>query len=181
MALPSKLFGPSAGQRLARQVARAAGTFEHRFMGGDPTNVTVVAGGDPGGEWMVVSVQTTLAPLDRVVAAECRERAAEIQRRQRAVFHRALPAVRDYVRRLTGVDLRGGMVGIDVATGGVVKTFATHPELELFLLGTGLPLLGVPIDAHVHADGPHVLEAAGSHAVGMPHTVRREPSVMTHV
>jgi hypothetical protein len=35
----------------------------------------------------------------------------------------------------------------------VIKTFTTNPAVELFLLGQGLPVLGVPVNAHLHADG----------------------------
>jgi hypothetical protein len=35
----------------------------------------------------------------------------------------------------------------------VLKTFTTNPAVELFLLGQGLPTLGVPVNDHVHSNG----------------------------
>ena len=46
-----------------------------------------------------------------------------------------------------------GLVHVDVGTGSVIKTLATHPGVDLFLLGPALPPLGVPVDAHRHAQG----------------------------
>ena len=44
--------GKRVGERLARRVAHAAGTFEHLLVGRVPSSVTVVADGD----WMVLSI-----------------------------------------------------------------------------------------------------------------------------
>ena len=164
-------------QVLARQVARAAGSFEYEQLGREPSRVTVVT----GRSWMVVSLQASLAPLERIVVRNCPASAAEIERRQRVAMSRSLDDLREHVLRLTGVELVGAMVSVDAATGSVLKTLTTNPALDLFLLGEGMPFLGVPIDAHVHADGPHVPEARGIHAVGTSHAVRTEPFAMNHL
>ena len=161
---------------LARKVAKAAGTFEHERLGHGPSRVTVVNGRN----WMVVCLQSSLAPLERIVARYCEASAAELERRQRAAMERSLDELRRYIHDHTGVELIGAMVSIDASTGSVLKTFTTTPAVDLFLLGQGMPCLGVPIDAHVRADGPHAPGAAGSHAVGTTQPVRREPFAMTH-
>lgn len=186
--MPSTAFAPSLAspsahsravplQVLARQVARAAGSFEYEHLGREPSRVTVVTGRN----WMVVSLQASLAPLERIVVRHCPASAAEIERRQRLATDGSIDALRDHVLRTTGVELVGAMVSVDAATGSVLKTFTTVPAVDLFLLGQGTPFLGVPIDAHVHADGPYAPEARGINAVGTSHSVRREPFAMPHL
>ena len=168
------IFAPA--QPLARRVAKAAGTFEHERFGRSPSRVTVVTGGD----WMVVCLQSALAPLERIVARHCGDTAAEIERRHRTRVERSLDELRGYVHDRTGIELVAAMVSVDAATGSILTTFTTTLTMDLFLLGQGLPCLGVPIDAHVRADGPHAPGAVGSHAVGTTQLVRREPFAMTH-
>ena len=83
--------------RLARQVAHAAGTFEHLLLGRAPTSVSVVADRD----WMVVHLHEPFSPVD----------------------------------------------------------------LDLFLLGDGLPALGVPVNVHRHVtatNGPCLADGIGA-------------------
>lgn len=171
-----RMHGCAPSDPVARRVARAAGTFEHERLGRTPSRVTVVAGSD----WMVVCLQSSLAPLDQIVARHCGDTAAEIERRQRAIVARSLEELRGYVYDRTGIEFVAAMVSVDPFTGSVLTTFTTTPTVDLFLLGQGLPCLGVPIDAHVRADGPHAPGAAGNHAVGTSQLVRREPFAMTH-
>ena len=42
---------------------------------------------------------------------------------------------------------------VDQATGSVLKTLTTRPAVDMFLLGEGVPTLGIPIDTHLHANG----------------------------
>jgi hypothetical protein len=57
------------------------------------------------------------------------------------------------VRRSTGVEIKGAIAHVDTTTGSVLKTFTTHAEVDLFLLGRGLPALGVPVNAHRRVNG----------------------------
>jgi hypothetical protein len=45
----------------------------------------------------------------------------------------------------------------------VLKTLTTRHEVDLFLLGPGLPALGVPINDHLHASA--TIHADGNGAV----------------
>ena len=54
-----------ARQRTAREVARAAGSFEHLLTGRVPTRVMIVADGD----WMVVSLSEAFSTVERRLAA----------------------------------------------------------------------------------------------------------------
>ena len=141
---PPRGFDP----RLARQVAQAAGGFEHRLLGRTPTSVTVVT----NESWMVVNVIEPLSSIERRLVRDEAGR-GRLRRHHRALFEATLDALCDHVRQATGVRLTGGLVHVDTAAGSVTKTFTTQATIELFLLGEGLPGLGVPVNAHLHASG----------------------------
>lgn len=145
-----------SAHRVARQVAQAAGTFEHLLLGRAPTSVTVVADGDR----MVVSLHEPFTAAEWRMARDA-EGAARVHDFHRYLFEHSLDSLIGHVRRRTGVELRGAIAHVDVATGSVLKTFATSPDVDLFLLGRGLPALGVPVNAHVHANGFERTRAAG--------------------
>jgi len=77
--------------------------------------------------------------------------AERVRNFHRYLFDHALDSFVDHVRETTGVLLRGAISHVDIETGSVLKTYTTHPDVDLFLFGQGLPALGVPVDAHLHA------------------------------
>ena len=133
---------------LARKVARAIGCFEHALLDRVPRSVTIVTSGDG----VVVSLHESFSPLERRLAAGsggcCRVRAFH-----HGIFASSRDAFVDHVRSSTGVALDAAIVHVDPATGSILKTFTTDPSVEMFLLGEGLPALGVPVNAHLHAHG----------------------------
>jgi uncharacterized protein YbcI len=143
-------------RRVARQVAHAAGTFEHLLLGRAPTSVTIVADGDR----MVVSLHEPFTETERRMAGDT-EGSARVCEFHRYLFEHSLDSLIGHVRRQTGVELRGAIAHVDVVTGSVLKTLTTSPDVDLFLLGRGLPALGVPVNAHVHANGFERTRAAG--------------------
>lgn len=133
-------------QRLARQVAQAAGTFENMLLHRVPRAVSVVA--TEG--WMVVHLQEDFDAMERRLAVgDGRHRVEEFHR---FLFENSLPSLRAHVRRATGVNLEGAVAHVDAENGTVLKTFSTHHTVDLFVLGPGLPGLGVPVNDHRHAD-----------------------------
>jgi len=141
---------PSA-QRLARHVAQAAGTFENLLVGRSPTSVTVVADGD----WMVVTLHEAFTATERRISHDAAGM-ARVDAFHRYLFEQSLDALATHVRTVTGVEIRGAIAHVDRQTGSVLKTFTTHPDIDLLLLGPGLPMLGVPVNAHLHGQGPVV-------------------------
>jgi uncharacterized protein YbcI len=134
-------------KHLARKVARAIGCFEHALLDRVPRSVTIVTSGDR----IVVSLHESFSPLERRLAAGggcCR-----IEDFHHEIFDSSRDALIQHVRGNTGVGLDAGIVHVDATTGSVLKTFTTDPSVELFLLGDGLPALGVPVNAHLHAHG----------------------------
>ena len=146
----------ASAHRVARQVAHAAGTFEHHLLGRAPTGVTVVVHGD----WMVVSLHEPFTAAERRMTRDA-EGAARVRDFHRYLFENSIDSLIGHVRRRTGVELRAAIAHVDVGTGSVLKTFTTSPDVNLFLLGRGLPALGVPVNEHVHAHGFEWTRAAG--------------------
>lgn len=145
--IPGPAIPPAAESRhdrLARLVARAAGSFEHGLLGRAPTSVTVVG----TGSWMVVHLHEQFSPLERRLSRRDEAGAERVRAFHQGLFERTVAALLDHVRGLTGVPLCGGIAHVDVATGSVLKTLATSPGLDLFVMGRGLPVLGVPVDDH---------------------------------
>jgi len=142
-------------RRLVRRIAQATGTFEHLLTGRVPNCVTVISNGD----WLVVSLHEALSNVERRLAATA-DGLARVRDFHRYIFDRSLDSLREHVRHSTGVEINGALAHVDPDTGSVLKTFTTDPAVELFLLGPGLPTLGVPVDAHLHAQG-----ASGNGAV----------------
>ena len=132
--------------RLARQVAHAAASFEHRLLGRSPGSIMVATAAG----CLTVCIHEPLAPVERRLAHDG-EGAARVRSIHRGLFDDALNARVDEGRRRTGVTLCGAIAHVDTTTGSIVKTLTTGPHVDLFLLGPGLPSLGVPIDAHVRA------------------------------
>lgn len=150
---------PSIDRR-ARLVAHATGTFEHLLLGRGPTAVTVVGDGD----WMVISLHEPFSAAERRLSTDAagRDRVRDFHEH---LFEHSLESLVNHVHRSTGVELRGAMLHVDPASGGILKTFTTQRDVDLFLLGPGLPALGVPVNAHLQANGthrPHPADGTGS-------------------
>jgi uncharacterized protein YbcI len=139
-----------------RQLARAVGSFEHGLLGRSPTSVTVIG----TGSWMVVHVHEPFSELERSLARESDAGAERVREFHRGLFRRTVGALLEHVEAATGVRLQGAIAHVDVATGSVIKTLATVPEIDLFVMGRGLPALGVPVNDHRQARG--TVETSGS-------------------
>jgi uncharacterized protein YbcI len=146
----------ASAARLARQVAHAAGTFEHLLLGRAPASVTVVAAAG----CMVVNLHESFSTFERRLAAD-EQGADRVREFHQCLFDRSLDSLVGHVRRSTGVTLQGAIAHVDTATGSVLKTFTTAAAVDLFLLGRGLPALGVPVNDHRHATARQRVEMAG--------------------
>jgi len=151
-----------ADQRLARQVACAAGAFEHGLLGRTPTSVTVVA----AGAWMVVHVHESFSPVERRLASSGEEGAQRVREASRQIFEHTADALLEHVRRSTGVEFRGALAHVDTVTQSVIKTLSTGPVIDVFLLGQGLPTLGVPVNDHLYAAGIPCRQTATGNGAG---------------
>ena len=134
-------------QTVGRLVAHAAADFEQRLLGRPPRHVTVTVGAG----LIVVSLQQPLAPIEQEVAANPAGR-SRVRDFHHDLFTESREAFRDHVAARTGIDLAAGVLDVDLETGCLLKTFSTVPTIDLYLFGPPAPLLGVPIDWHVHAE-----------------------------
>lgn len=135
-------------EHLARKVARSIACFEHALLERVPRSVTIMASGDR----LVVSLHESFSTLERRLAATATG-CDRIEDFHHGIFDSSRDALVQHVQRHTGVALDAGIVHIDAATRSILKTFTTESSVELFLLGEGLPALGVPVNAHLHAHG----------------------------
>lgn len=154
---PHALPRPHTPQaRVARRVAQAAGTFEHLLLGRAPTSVTVVA----DGPLMVVSLHESLTVAERRLSTTaCGSR--YVRQLHESLFDESLGSLVRHVFKATGIEFRRAIAHVDPSTGSIIKTFSTESDIDVFLLGRGLPALGVPVNAHRHAD-----DMNGHHATG---------------
>ena len=139
-----------------RQLARAVSSFEHAVLGRAPSSVTVIATGSS----MVVHVHEPFSDLERSLARQSEADAERVREFHRDLFQRTAEALLEHVQAATGVCLRGAIAHVDTATGSVLKTLATAPDIDLFAMGDGLPGLGVPVNDHRRSRG--TIETSGS-------------------
>jgi uncharacterized protein YbcI len=135
-----------SSDRLTRTVAHVAASFEHVLLGRAPTSVSIVAERD----WMVVHLHEPFSPTERRLAAD-EKGAARVREFHHYLFDNTLDALLLRIHEGTGIEFRGAIAHVDVQTGSILKTLTTHPEVDLFLLGKGLPALGVPVNDHLQA------------------------------
>lgn len=157
--LPAAATWPTVPLPLAapgRQLARAVSSFEHAVLGRSPTSVTVIATGAS----MVVHVHEPFSDLERSLARASEAGGTRVREFHRDLFRRTADALLEHVEAATGVRLRGAIAHVDMITGSVLKTLATGPDIDLFVMGRGLPALGVPVNDHRQARG--TIEHSGS-------------------
>jgi hypothetical protein len=162
---PTTLINRPLSRVRARVMARAAASYEHALTGENPRWITIVSAGD----LVIVTLQGTYG----------RENGSAGNRSlQSSSIARSLDGLRRYIRGVSGIDLRSAVWSADPLNASLCKTLATHASLDVFQLGHGIPLLGVPIDTHLHADGPRADAPRGSQAEGTGSEGRRDPIAM---
>jgi uncharacterized protein YbcI len=121
------------GSDLARRVAEAAAAAERQRTGHAPASVAVVLSGDT----LVVTLHGALSPAERALARS-REGAAHVQEFHRQLFAASALALREEIRKITGVEVREAAAEVEAATGTVVQAFTTGTVVQVFLLAGSL-------------------------------------------
>jgi uncharacterized protein YbcI len=119
---------------VAQQIAQAASAFERQATGHVPTSVAVVL----SGETLVVTLHGALSPAERALARSPAG-AAEVQEFHRQLFTSSSDALRQEIKRITGVDVREAAAEVEPATGAVMKVFTTGTVVQVFLLARSAP------------------------------------------
>src|SRR3954469_23456145 len=114
---------------VAQQVARVAIAFEQRRTGHAPESVAVVLGGDT----LVVTLRGALSPAE-IALARSPAGAAQVQEFHRQLFANSSAALRQEIKRITGVEVREAAAEVEPATGIVVHAFTSGTTVQVFLL-----------------------------------------------
>jgi uncharacterized protein YbcI len=114
---------------MAKQVALAAIAFEEQRNGRVPKSVTAVMSDDT----LVITMHAALSPAEQALA-KSPEGAAQVQEFHQQLFNDSGDALRQEIKRITGVHVREAAVQVDSVTGTVVKAFTSGTMVQVYLL-----------------------------------------------
>lgn len=115
---------------LARQIADAAIAFDRMRTGShEPRSVTVVLSDGT----LVITLHDALSPAERDLARSPAG-AAQVQEFHRQLFASSSDALRQEIKRITGMDVREATAEVEPASGTVVRAFTTGTVVQVFLL-----------------------------------------------
>ena len=120
---------------MAQQIAQAASVFEQQRTGLVPKSVTVVQSEGT----LVVTLHGALSPAETALS-KSPAGAAQVQEFHRELFASASDALRQEIKRITGVEVREAAAEIEPATGTVVAVFTTGTVVHVYLLAHSIPL-----------------------------------------
>jgi len=118
---------------MAQQIAEAANAFEQRRTGHLPKWVSVVLSEDT----VVVTLHGALSPAEKALARSP-SGAAQLQEFHRQLFANSADAMRQEIKRITGVEVREATAEVEPATGAVVQVFTTGTVVHVFLLAANV-------------------------------------------
>ena len=119
---------------MARQLARAAGAFEHQRTGHAPRAVTVVLSEDT----LVITLHGALSPAEMALAGSPAG-AAQMQEFHRQLFASSSGSLRREIQRITGVEVRQATAEVETGSGAVRQMFASGTVVQVFLLAGSVP------------------------------------------
>jgi len=118
----------------AHQIAQAASAFQQQRTGHEPKSVAVVL----SGETLLITLHGALSPAEKALA-QSPEGAARVQDFHRQLFSNSADALREEIKRITGVEVREATAEVETTTGTVVQVFTTGTMVQVFLLARGVP------------------------------------------
>jgi uncharacterized protein YbcI len=124
---------PSLASAMGQRVARAAHEFLVKCTGRPPAAVTVVLSDDT----LVITLHEALSEAEKTLA-QTPEGATQVQEFHRQLFLTSVDALRDDIRRITGVAVREAAVEIETSTGAVVHAFTSGTMVQVFQLAGGV-------------------------------------------
>jgi len=119
---------------MAQQVAEAASRFQEQRTGHAPRAVTVVLSEGT----LVVTLHGALSSAEKDLA-KTPEGAAQVQEFHRQLFASDSDALRQEIKRITGMDVREATAEVEPASGAVVQAFTTGTVVQVFLLDGSSP------------------------------------------
>ena len=124
----------TANATMAKQIARAAMAFEERRTGHAPHSVTVVLSENT----LVITLHGALSPAERALA-KSPAGAAQVQEFHRQLFLNSAAALRQEIKRITGVEVREATAEVEPTSGTVVQAFTSGTVVQVFLLASNVP------------------------------------------
>lgn len=125
---------PSTPPTMAERVAQAAREFQRQRTGHAPTAVTVVLSNDT----LVITLHEALTPAERALATSA-SGAAKVQEFHRQLFATSAEALREEIKRITGVAVREAAAEVETSTGAVVQVFTSGTMVQVFQLAQPIP------------------------------------------
>jgi len=119
---------------VAQQVAQAASKFQELRTGHAPRAVTVVMSEDT----LVVTLYGALSPAEKDLA-KTPEGAAQVQEFHRQLFASDSDALRQEIKRITGIVVREATAEVEPASGAIVQAFTTGTVVQVFLMDGNFP------------------------------------------
>ena len=119
----------NSNSTMAQQIAHAASDFERQNRGHAPLSVSVVLSDST----LVVTLHGALSPAEKALALSV-DGAAQLQEFHQRLFASSSHALRQEIRRITGVEVREAAAEIEPATGTVMKVYTTGTVVQVFLL-----------------------------------------------
>ena len=119
---------------VAQQIAQAAIAFQQQRTGHEPKAVAVVLSGDT----LLITLHGALSPAEQALA-QSPAGAARVQEFHRQLFSDSAEALRQEIKRITGVEVREAAAEVEPTTGTVVQVFTTGTMVQVFLLARGVP------------------------------------------
>jgi uncharacterized protein YbcI len=119
---------------IAKRIAQAAIAFEKRRTGHAPKSVTVVLSENT----LVITLHGALSPAEKALARSPAG-ATQVQEFHRQLFLNSAGALRDEIKRITGVEVREATAEVEPTTGTVVQAFTSGTVVQVFLLANTVP------------------------------------------
>jgi uncharacterized protein YbcI len=110
-------------------VAEAASRFQEKRTGHAPRAVTVVLGEDT----LVITLHGALSPAETALS-KSPEGAAQVQQYHRQLFANDSEALRQEIKRITGINVREATAEVEPSSGAVVQAFITGTVVQVFLM-----------------------------------------------
>ena len=123
-----------AHSTMAQRIAQAATDFVRRTTGHVPRSVTVVLSEGT----LVITLHEALSPAEKALARSPAG-AAQVQEFHRQLFASASEALRQEIKRLTGMAVRAATAEVEASAGAVAQAFTTGAVVQVFLLAGSVP------------------------------------------
>jgi uncharacterized protein YbcI len=119
---------------VARQIAEVALVFHQQRTGHTPKSITVILIADT----LVITLHGALTPAEQALAQNV-EGATQVREFHRELFANSAAALRQEIRRITGVEVKEAVAEVEPTIGSVVQVFTTGAMVQMFQLSRDMP------------------------------------------